>query len=162
MAAFIGEEIVGGATAHTLPMTKSEAPELFLYDIAVRSDQQRKGIGRSLVTALCEQAREAGILDVFVFADNDDLHALDFYRALGGMPSAVTSFAFSLASLEKEKDCVVPPSATVSPSCNILSIGCSAARSQHLVEHFRNALKRSEEILIERNLHLSSNSATES
>jgi aminoglycoside 3-N-acetyltransferase I len=104
MAALIGEEIVGGATAHTLPMTKSEVPELFLYDIAVRYDQRRKGIGRCLVTALCEQARKEGILEMFVFADNDDVHALDFYRALGGLPSAVTSFTFSLDSVEKEND----------------------------------------------------------
>jgi aminoglycoside 3-N-acetyltransferase I len=32
--------------------------------------------------------------EVFVPADNDDQHALDFYRALGGSPSSVTFFTF--------------------------------------------------------------------
>src|SRR5262245_3653832 len=43
-------ELVGGLTAHALPMTRAEASEIFIYDIAVRSDHQRKGIGRLLMT----------------------------------------------------------------------------------------------------------------
>jgi len=48
--------IVGGLTAHTWPMTRAEQSEIFIYDIAVRKDQQRKGVGRRLVTALLESA----------------------------------------------------------------------------------------------------------
>ncbi len=55
-AAFAGDEIVGGLTAHTLPMTRSESSEIFIYDLAVREDQQRKGIGRQLMMALREAA----------------------------------------------------------------------------------------------------------
>lgn len=95
IAAFVGDDIVGGITAHTLPMTRTESSEIFIYDIAVRGDRQRKGVGRHLVTALREAAGEMGIRDVFVPADNDDVHALDFYRALGGVPSPVTFFTFS-------------------------------------------------------------------
>jgi len=95
MAAFVDGQPVGGVTAHTLPMTREEALELFIYDIAVREDHQRKGVGRRLVAALREAAATAGITDVFVPADDDDTHALDFYRALGGMPSPVTIFTFS-------------------------------------------------------------------
>ena len=87
--------IVGGLTAHTWPMTRAEQSEIFIYDIAVRKDQQRKGVGRRLVTALLESAVASGIDDVFVAADNDDSHALDFYRALGGVASPVTMFTFS-------------------------------------------------------------------
>jgi aminoglycoside 3-N-acetyltransferase I len=95
LAALAGDEPVGGLTAHTLPLTTAEASEIFIYDIAVRADQQRKGIGRHLMRALREAAAAAGIADVMVPADNDDAHALDFYRALGGAPSAVTFFIFS-------------------------------------------------------------------
>jgi aminoglycoside 3-N-acetyltransferase I len=95
LAAFSGAEIIGGITAHVLPMTRSESSELFIYDLAVHADFQRKGVGRRLVTALCEQASEVGIREVFVSADNDDTHALDFYRNLGGLPSPVTMFTFS-------------------------------------------------------------------
>lgn len=94
IAAFEGEDPVGGLTAHTLPMTRSEASELFIYDLAVRADQQLRGIGRALVAALREAAAAAGITLLFVPADADDAHALDFYRALGGEPSPVTLFTF--------------------------------------------------------------------
>jgi aminoglycoside 3-N-acetyltransferase I len=90
-----GNRIVGGLTAHTLPMTRAETSELFIYDVAVHPAHQRKGVGRQLVTELRERATAAGIRDLFVPADNDDLHALDFYRALGGTASTVTFFTFA-------------------------------------------------------------------
>lgn len=95
LAAFVGDELVGGITAHLPPMTRAEASELCIYDLAVRADWQRHGVGRHLVTTLREQATSVGIQTVFVSADNNDLHALKFYQALGGMPSAVTFFTFS-------------------------------------------------------------------
>ncbi len=95
IAACVGDDVVGGVTAHILPMTRSESSELFIYDIAVRDDYQRQGIGGRLIRALREHAQAQGIQEVFVAADNDDRHALDFYQALGGVPSPVTVFTFS-------------------------------------------------------------------
>jgi aminoglycoside 3-N-acetyltransferase I len=95
VAALIGDEVVGGITAHTLPMTRAETSELFVYDIAVAPAHQRQGIGRRLVSELRQLAARAGIEDTFVLADDEDEHALDFYRALRGAPSSVTLFSFS-------------------------------------------------------------------
>ncbi len=95
IAAFLGEEIVGGITAHTLPMTRTESSELFIYDLAVRADHQRQGIGRQLIAALREGAAAVGIHDLFVPADNEDTHALEFYRGLGGIEAPVTIFTYS-------------------------------------------------------------------
>ena len=95
IAAFAGNDVVGGLTAHTLPMTRSESSEVFIYDIAVRQDHQRQGVGRQLIATLRDAASAAGIQDVFVPADNDDAHALEFYRALGGQASPVTFFTFA-------------------------------------------------------------------
>jgi aminoglycoside 3-N-acetyltransferase I len=97
IAAFAGNDIVGGLTAHTLPMTRAEYSEIFIYDIAVRSEHQRKGIGRRLVEELRAQAADMGITDLFVPADNEDAHALDFYRAIGGEGAPVTIFTFTEA-----------------------------------------------------------------
>jgi aminoglycoside 3-N-acetyltransferase I len=94
LAAFVDGDVVGGLTAHSLPMTRTESSEVLIYDIAVRSDQQGKGIGRQLISTLREAANVAGIADVFVPVDNDDLEALEFYRALGGAPASVTIFTF--------------------------------------------------------------------
>lgn len=95
LAAFDGAEVVGGLTAHTLPMTRSASSEVFIYDLAVRRDHQRQGVGGRLIQELRMSAATAGIGDVFVPVDNEDVHALDFYRAQGGTASAVTHFTFS-------------------------------------------------------------------
>ena len=95
VGAFIEGDVVGGLTAHAIPMTTGESSELFIYDIAVRADKQRQGIGRSLITALREMASSEGIDVVFVPADDDDADALEFYRALDASASPVTLFVFS-------------------------------------------------------------------
>lgn len=95
LAAFADDEIVGGLTAHTLPMTRTQSDEVFIYDIAVREDHQRRGIGGQLVAALRHSARAHEISDIFVVADSEDTHAVDFYRALGGAAAPVTIFTFT-------------------------------------------------------------------
>lgn len=94
LTALEGDAVVGGLTAHVLPMTRSRSTELFIYDVAVRIDRQRRGIGRALLVELLALARASGIETAFVPADNEDTHALDFYRAVGGTPSPVTFFTF--------------------------------------------------------------------
>lgn len=93
-AAVDGDEVVGGLTAHVLPMTRAATNELFIYDLAVRPDHQRQGVGRDLVNASIAAASAVGIDVVFVAAENEDDHALEFYRALGGEPGAATFFEF--------------------------------------------------------------------
>ena len=85
---------IGGVTGHALPMTRDESTELFIYDLAVHPDHQRQGVGRALVETMRAQAATVGIRVTFVPADNDDIHALDFYRALGGEAAPVTIFTF--------------------------------------------------------------------
>ncbi len=94
LAAIADDQVVGGLTAHALPMTRSETTELFIYDIAVREDQQRRGIGRALMRHLFELGNAAGVEVFFVPAENEDTHALDFYRSVGGTPTPVTFFTF--------------------------------------------------------------------
>jgi aminoglycoside 3-N-acetyltransferase I len=89
--------VVGGLSAHTLPMTTSERSEVFLYDIAVAPDHQRRGIGKRLVEALRAEASSLGISMVFVLADDEDSGALSFYETLGGGPSKVTQFEFDFS-----------------------------------------------------------------
>jgi|SRR5690606_9524743 len=94
VAALSDDEVVGGLTAHALPMTRAETTELFVYDVAVHPSHQRRGVGRALFAALRNLAGTAGIEGTFVAADNEDSHAIDFYRAIGGAPGAVTIFTF--------------------------------------------------------------------
>ncbi len=94
LAALEGDEVVGGLTAHVLPMTRAECFEVFLYDLAVREDRQRRGVGTALLRTLREGAAAAGIEVVFVPADVEDAHALDFYRANGGEEADVRIFTW--------------------------------------------------------------------
>jgi aminoglycoside 3-N-acetyltransferase I len=93
-AAVEGDEPVGGITAHVLPMTRSPSRELFVYDVAVREDRQRRGIGRAMLVELVAQAGREGLESVFVAVADEDVHAMDFYRAVGGSAAPVTMFSF--------------------------------------------------------------------
>ena len=94
LAAVADGEPVGALTAHALPMTRAAAWELFIYDLAVRPDWQRRGVGRALLEHLITAADPATTTSIFVPADDEDTHALDFYRAVGGTAEAVTIFSF--------------------------------------------------------------------
>lgn len=85
---------VGGLTAFLLPMTRSATIELLIYDLAVLPTHQRRGIGHRLVETARHAAAEAGAKISWVAADDEDSHALDFYRAIGGSPTPVTIFTF--------------------------------------------------------------------
>lgn len=87
--------VIGGLTAHVLPMTKAEGAELLLYDIAVAEAYQRQGIGRSLIEAARKEAAARGVEATFVLADNQDEHALRFYQKLGATGSPVTFFEWN-------------------------------------------------------------------
>lgn len=92
VAAVVDGVPVGGLTAHVLPMTRAQSTELLVYDLAVRADWQRRGVGRALVQHVLRASAAAGVGEAFVLADDEDVHALDFYRALGGTPQRVTLF----------------------------------------------------------------------
>ena len=98
VAAISDGEVIGGLTAHVVPMTRVESAELFIYDVAVTASHQRQGVGRRLLTAIRHDATAAGIGDAFVPVDTADEHAIDFYRALGGVASPVTMFTFAARS----------------------------------------------------------------
>jgi aminoglycoside 3-N-acetyltransferase I len=90
LAAFADGVLAGGLTAFELPLTRREEFEIFLYDIAVAERFQRRGVGRRLLETLRTQSG----LTVWVPADNEDTHALDFYQATGGEAAPVTIFTF--------------------------------------------------------------------
>lgn len=94
--AFVDDVAVGGLTAHVVPITRQDGDEIFIYDIAVQPSHQRLGIGTELIQAVVKAGKDSGHLAVFVPADNEDRHALDFYRAIGGEAQPVTFFNFDL------------------------------------------------------------------
>ena len=88
--------IIGGLTAYSLTQYYSEAPLVYVYDIAVLKKHQRKGVGKKLMLGINDYCKEMGVEEVFVQAVDADEHALEFYRSTGAQSSKVTHFYYPL------------------------------------------------------------------
>lgn len=81
-------EIVGGLTAFEIDQYKYGRTELFLYEIEVKKEFRKRGIG----TALLEEAKRfcmsKEIPIMFVFTSASNLGAITLYRNTGGKEDA--------------------------------------------------------------------------
>ena len=89
-------EVIGGLTAYELPMYYSGYSEVFIYDIAIQPEFQRKGLGKKLLLTLKEYCRQNGIKEIFVAANEEDKHALNFYKSIGGNAESVVHFNYAI------------------------------------------------------------------
>ncbi|WP_018344211.1 GNAT family N-acetyltransferase [Cytophaga aurantiaca] len=87
-------EIIGGLTAYSLTQYYSEAPLVYIYDIAVLKKYQRKGVGKKLILGITDYCKELDVEEIFVQAEDADEHALDFYRSTGALSTKVTHFYY--------------------------------------------------------------------
>ncbi len=87
--------VVGGLTAHEMPRWDRPSTELYIYDIGILPEFQRRGLGRKLMEFLQVYARNRGIRDYFVEANLEDRGAISFYRAIGGSTEPVVHFNFT-------------------------------------------------------------------
>ncbi|HTG56772.1 MAG TPA: GNAT family N-acetyltransferase [Niabella sp.] len=91
------KHVIGGLTAYVMPSVYYAAPEVYIYDLAVEQHCQRKGVGKGLIGALQRYCKSLGCKYIFVQADLEDQHAIDFYRATGGLQEDVVHFDYVLA-----------------------------------------------------------------
>ena len=75
-----GEEVVGGLTGYRLTQYYSEKPLLYIYDLAVKAELQRCGIGQELIRFTNNYAKQNGFEEVYVQTDRDEPHAVNFYH----------------------------------------------------------------------------------
>ena len=95
IAAVSEKEVLGGLTAYELPMIYSDASEVILYDMAVRMEYQRMGVGKGLIQSLKEYCIKNKIETFFVMAHEEDIHAIEFYHATGGKSEKVVNFLYN-------------------------------------------------------------------
>src|SRR6476620_8597478 len=74
-----GDEIAGFLYCLVVPLRSSDEQELLLYEIGVRTEWRRKGVGRMLLDHMEGWMRTNGVCEVWVCADNQA--AVNFYRA---------------------------------------------------------------------------------
>ena len=88
LAAFDGDQPVGQLLAYELIRRHGDGKMVFVYEIGVRDDYRRQGVGRSLFEALQAICRERGITRSFVITNERNRTAMAFYRALGATRNA--------------------------------------------------------------------------
>jgi aminoglycoside 3-N-acetyltransferase I len=98
-AAIAENEIVGGLTAYELNTYYTEGSELFIYDIAVSFPFQRKGVGKQLIQSLKNYGEQNNIEVMFVEANKENQHAVDFYHSTGGNAEKVIHFNYYLGKI---------------------------------------------------------------
>jgi aminoglycoside 3-N-acetyltransferase I len=89
-------KVVGGLTAYELPSYYTGSSEIYLYDLAVKNEFQRKGIGRKLLESLSSFCKENNYQEFFVQADVEDKHALGFYQSTGRIPEKVIHYSYKI------------------------------------------------------------------
>lgn len=89
-------KVMGGLTMYILDQYYSEKKLAYLYDLAVLPDHQRKGVGKKLIGFMIDYCRQKGYEEVFVHAEKEDEHAIDFYRSTGpASETNVLQFTYS-------------------------------------------------------------------
>lgn len=95
-AAFDEDEVVGGLTAYILTSYFNTSPDVYILDLAIKTDFQRNGLGKKLMEEIISYCKEQNMNEIFVQADEVDAHAVAFYQSLGGMAVHAVNFDFPL------------------------------------------------------------------
>jgi GNAT superfamily N-acetyltransferase len=83
IVACIGEDVVGVATFHLIPVLHEDAPRGQLTALVVAESARRRGIGALLVRQVEERAAALGVLRLVVTTANRRTETHTFYERLG-------------------------------------------------------------------------------
>lgn len=83
VAAFTGEQVVGGLAAYVLPKFEQARSEIYIYDLAVAEAYRRQGIATATINELQRIAALRGAYVIFIQADHGDDPAIALYTKLG-------------------------------------------------------------------------------
>lgn len=97
------EKVIGGLTAYELPRYYTNKSELYIYDIAVKTEFQNQGIGKKLIGYTKDHATKNGIEGIFVDAHSEDEQAVKFYETTLGQSEKVDHFNFEIKNADNTK-----------------------------------------------------------
>ncbi|MGA9996179.1 MAG: GNAT family N-acetyltransferase [Pyrinomonadaceae bacterium] len=84
IVAEVNGELAGFLLGYALHRVDSSRSMMFLYEIDVAEQFQRRGVGRALVEELDRTCREQGFLKMFVLTNESNLPAVSLYQTTGG------------------------------------------------------------------------------
>ncbi len=96
IAAIQEDKVIGGLTAYELERYYTDKSELYIYDIAVKTELHNKGIGKKLVDYIKDYSTKNGIEEIFVEAHSEDEQAVKFYESAFGKSEKVDHFNFEI------------------------------------------------------------------
>jgi ribosomal protein S18 acetylase RimI-like enzyme len=90
--------VVGFVSAVIYLHPDKPAPELWINEISVAPTHQRRGMGKALLRAMLDEAKQSGCREAWVFTERENMAAMAMYKSTGGVESAPdpTMFTFTL------------------------------------------------------------------
>ena len=89
-------EIIGGLTAYEIPIYYKSFSEVYIKDLAIKKDYQRKGLGKQLFIIFKKYCKMNNISTLFADVAEDDYYAIDFYRFTCGEGEKVVRFNYDM------------------------------------------------------------------
>jgi aminoglycoside 6'-N-acetyltransferase I len=96
LAVAIEDGVVVGMASGVHYVHLDKPAELWVNEVGVAPAYQRRGIGRGLMLALFQRARELGCAEAWVGTETENIAARGLYTAVGGTERAMMMVAFHL------------------------------------------------------------------
>ena len=92
------ELVIGFVSAVVYVHPDKPAPELWINEIGVAPTHHRQGIGKALMQAILQEAKQSGCSEAWVLTNRTNLPAMAMYKSAGGeeTPPDQTMFTFRL------------------------------------------------------------------
>ena len=92
--ALLADQVVGGLSAHELPLLEREKREMFLYEMEVHPEHRRRGLGRRLIEALQQTCSERNIEVIYLGTELDNEAAQQLYCSTGGQRELIAWYTY--------------------------------------------------------------------
>ncbi len=102
--ALVDNKVVDGMTSYIMKQYYSKSPLVYIFDLAVKTEHQRQGIGKMLIKANNSYSKTIDAEAVMVQADEVDGYAIDFYQSTGATGQKVIHFDYLLDKLKNNSD----------------------------------------------------------
>jgi len=98
VAAYVDKKVAGFVYAHRLNRLGTAGDHIFIYEIEVAKERQRRGVGRALIERVRQIDPKA---ECFVLTERTNNSAIRFYEATGATVEQEEAVLFVFAPSEK-------------------------------------------------------------